>query len=57
MKTARLLSMTQNKTIPWDIKSLSAAPKTFDDSGRGTENVKAIFYEGLPWKGNQEYSE
>ncbi|MEI6422443.1 MAG: dipeptidyl aminopeptidase, partial [Lentisphaerota bacterium] len=35
----------------WNIETLSMAPKTFEDPERSTYDVKAIFYEGLPWKG------
>lgn len=38
--------------IPWNIKALSVAPKVFDDPQHGTADVKAIFYQGLPWKGH-----
>lgn len=38
------------RTMPWDIQSLSATSNTFDDLGRSTNDVRAIFYEGLPWK-------
>ncbi|HQQ00572.1 MAG TPA: acetylxylan esterase [bacterium] len=38
--------------IPWDMKALSVAPKVYDDPEHCTDEVKAIFYEGLPWKGN-----
>jgi len=46
-----LISAAEIRMTPWDIKALSAAPKTFNDSGHSTDDVKAIFYEGLPWKG------
>src|ERR1035437_2650713 len=39
------------RTMLWDIQSLSRAPRTFEDLGRSTHDIKAIFYEGLPWKG------
>ena len=39
------------KTMPWDIESLSRTPKSFEDLERSTGDIKAIFYEGLPWKG------
>ena len=42
----------ERKAIPWDLKVLSAAPKVFDDPEHTTGNVKAIFYQGLPWKGH-----
>jgi dienelactone hydrolase len=36
---------------PWDMEALSRVPKTFDDPAHSTSDVKAIFYEGLPWRG------
>ena len=41
----------EESTVPWDIKALSAAPRVSDASQYSTNDVKAIFYEGLPWKG------
>lgn len=38
-------------TVPWDIKALSAAPNMFDAPQYNDHDVKAIFYEGLPWQG------
>lgn len=38
--------------IPWDVKALSVAPRVYDDPQHSTSDVKAIFYEGLPWKGH-----
>ena len=38
--------------IPWDVKALSVAPRIYDDPQHSTDEVKAIFYEGLPWKGH-----
>ena len=35
----------------WDMTQLSAPPKAFDDPNHGADDVKAIFFEGLPWKG------
>jgi dienelactone hydrolase len=46
-----LASMAESSSIPWDIKALSIAPKVFEDPQHSTTDVKAIFYEGLPWKG------
>jgi hypothetical protein len=37
--------------LPWDIKALSAAPRVFDAPQHSANDVKAIFYEGLPWRG------
>ncbi len=39
------------KPVPWDIQALSAVPRVFDAPESGANDVKAIFYEGLPWKG------
>jgi dienelactone hydrolase len=38
-------------TIPWDSKSLAAAPKVVEDPQHSANDVKACFYVGLPWKG------
>ncbi len=38
-------------TSPWNIQSLSVTPNTFEAPGHGATDVKALFYEGLPWKG------
>ena len=46
-----LHATAETNTVPWDIKALSAAPRIFDASGHSDNDVKAIFYEGLPWKG------
>lgn len=35
----------------WDIQALLATPKTIEDVGRSSDDVNAIFYEGLPWRG------
>jgi len=37
--------------IPWDVPALSTAPKFIEDPKLGTNGIKAIFYESLPWKG------
>ena len=42
----------EGKAIPWDLKVLSAAPKVFDDPEHTRGDIKAIFYQGLPWKGH-----
>ena len=38
-------------SIPWDISALSVAPKMTAAPERDDAEVKAIFYEGLSWKG------
>lgn len=40
----------ENDANPWDMKVLSVAPKLFDAPSQSSNAVKAIFYEGLPWK-------
>ena len=37
--------------IPWDIKVLSVAPRMYDASQYGSNDVTAIFFDGLPWRG------
>ncbi|HNQ35257.1 MAG TPA: acetylxylan esterase [bacterium] len=37
--------------IPWDIKNLSAAPEFEAAPEHDDGEVKAIFYQGLPWRG------
>jgi len=36
----------------WDLDALSKAPKTADAEGFQAEGLKAIFYDGVAWKGN-----
>ncbi len=35
----------------WDIGALSRPPRTFPAPGFGEPGVRALFYEGLPWRG------
>jgi cephalosporin-C deacetylase-like acetyl esterase len=37
--------------IPWDMNRLSAAPAWEPDPTRGDKDMKAVFYEGVPWRG------
>jgi dienelactone hydrolase len=37
---------------PWDLEGLFAAPKVYAAADRSADDVTAVFYEGLPWKGN-----
>lgn len=37
--------------VSWDMEALSGAPRVFADPNRGTEDVAAIFYEGVAWQG------
>ncbi len=48
---AGLSCVAATASLPWDIQSLSVAPKTYDDPAHSTNDIKASFYEGLPWKG------
>ena len=43
--------MAHAKTIPWDMQALAAAPRVFEDPERSGDDVKAIFYQGVPWRG------
>ena len=46
-----LYQVEQLMNTRWDIKSLSAAPRMDEDPHRSVDDVRAIFYEGLPWQG------
>lgn len=37
--------------IPWDVKALSQPPRFTDDPAHSSDEVKALFYDGVPWKG------
>ncbi len=37
--------------VRWNMAALSEAPRVWADPNRSVEGVQAIFYEGLPWKG------
>lgn len=37
--------------IPWDLAALSKTPKTFPAAGFRSEGVRALFYEGEPFRG------
>ncbi len=39
------------ETIPWDMKALSQTPHFTDAPTYSKDEVKAIFYDGVPWKG------
>jgi hypothetical protein len=43
--------MTPFTRSPWNMETLSLAPRVEEDPDRGIEGVNAIFYQGLPWKG------
>ncbi len=38
-------------TIPWNVKALSATPKFVEDPSHHADDVKAVFFEGVPWRG------
>jgi len=44
-------AMAREGTIPWNLQALAPAPKIFEDPQRSSDDVKAIFYEGVPWRG------
>jgi|GEM_PF-252647 len=37
--------------IPWNLDQLSSPPKTCDASAFATNGIRAVFFDGLPWKG------
>ncbi len=37
--------------MPWDVAKLMQAPRTEPADGFATNNVRAVFFEGLPWYG------
>jgi cephalosporin-C deacetylase-like acetyl esterase len=41
----------EQPALPWDTKVLFQAPKTHPAPGIEAEGVRALFYDGLPWKG------
>ncbi len=38
--------------IPWDLARLAEIPKTYDAPGFSAKGVRALYYDGLPYKGN-----
>jgi hypothetical protein len=51
LAAAPLGGAAEKDSIPWDLKALSVVPKVYDAPPSGAADVKAAFYEGLPWKG------
>lgn len=44
--------MTERECFcPWDLAALAATPSFSEDPSRGEGDIKAIFYDGLPWRG------
>lgn len=35
----------------WDMSALSVIPAVWDAAPSGAEDVRALFFEGLPWRG------
>lgn len=42
----------ESTTGPWNVQALSVAPRVSEDPQHSTADVKAIFYESVPWKGH-----
>jgi dipeptidyl aminopeptidase/acylaminoacyl peptidase len=42
----------ESPKTPWDLTRLSEPPKTYPAPDFQAQGVKALFYEGLPYKGN-----
>ena len=40
-----------SRTSPWDVEPLWIAPTFVDDPEHGINDVKAIFYDSVPWQG------
>jgi len=45
------LGAAEKCAVPWDLAKLSVPPKYVEDPTHGSGEVKAIFYDGLPWHG------
>ena len=43
--------MTQSPAV-WDMQALSVAPRVVETAPCDCEGVRAVYFEGLPWKGN-----
>jgi dienelactone hydrolase len=41
----------ESSSIPWNIAALSQTPSTWEDPLHSTGDIKAVFYEGLPYCG------
>ncbi|MBI3857314.1 MAG: acetylxylan esterase [Planctomycetes bacterium] len=55
MRTAFVLlflARTAAAQSSWVLEALSKAPKTVEAEGFQVEGLKAVYYDGLPWKGN-----
>lgn len=39
------------EVMPWDMKALSKVPKFTDDPEHSSGDVKALFFDGVPWRG------
>lgn len=51
LATALAFSRGSQAQVTWNIKQLSVAPKVYPADGFKAEGVRALFFEGLPWKG------
>lgn len=51
MTQTAFYTVAEVNPIPWDIQALSVAPKVFEAAEYNSNDVKAIFYEGLSWHG------
>lgn len=55
MRTAFLVLLLAREAAAqssWDLEALSKAPRSSAAEGFDAEGLKAIFYDGVPWKGN-----
>lgn len=47
-----VLASAAPAAVQWDMEALSTAPRVWPDPNRSGDGIQAVFYEGLPWKGN-----
>ena len=46
-----MFSFDVSAKVPWDLKRLSQTPKVYTATAPQANSMRAIFYDGLPWKG------
>ncbi|MBI5397742.1 MAG: prolyl oligopeptidase family serine peptidase [Verrucomicrobia bacterium] len=51
LATAALAAESKSAAIPWNLRALSKPPATHPAPGFETNGVRAVFFDGLPWKG------
>lgn len=41
----------KEEPMPWDVEALMAVPEIFEAPDPGADDIKAVFYESVPWHG------